>query len=105
MIIAPTPISGCCGYSRCMEIPPRQLRDRLPNLVVLAPEKKQRAAGVDHNVFNFSDEDRVVASVLRVLQMAFQVSQRAIQNRSTMPGAVEASTSPGLNALRICIVL
>lgn len=37
----------------------------VPDLAILSPEKQKRIAFADHHVFNFSNEDGVVARLLR----------------------------------------
>src|SRR5919198_60220 len=60
------------------------------DFAVLAAEKQQGLAFPNYDVLNFSDENRVISCILRGTQAAFQVRQRAMQDRRAMLGAIES---------------
>src|SRR5947199_7502841 len=57
-------------------------------------EVKQWLSAPHHNIFHFGNKDGVVTGILRGLQAALKIGERASQNRSAMRGASEAC--PGL---------
>ena len=65
------------------------------HLAILPAKEQQRIPFPQNHVLDFRNEDRVVPRLLRRLQPTFQVCQRAVQHRSSMPRAVKAR--PGLN--------
>jgi len=86
-------ISGsinCSKYDRCgkcLRLP--CLSDFRPNRTITRLEKQQRLAASHNDIFNFGDENRVIACVLGSLQTALQVSQPALQDWSSLLRAIE----------------
>jgi hypothetical protein len=79
-------LMGCRAF-------PRSARYFLADLAVLTPEKQQRISRADHYVLDLGDKDGVIASFLRRLQTAFEIRQRAVQDRSSLRSAIEARPS------------
>ncbi len=50
---------------------------------------KQRIASAHHYLFDFRDKNRMVARVLRAMQPALKIGERAVQHRRTVRGAIE----------------
>lgn len=65
----------------------------LSDFAVLAAEEQKRAAISHDDLFDLGDEDGVIAGILSSVQPAFQVGQRAMQNRRAVLGAFEARSS------------
>ena len=63
------------------------------DLSILAPEIEQRLALPHHHFLNFRNEDGVVTRILRGVQTTFQISQRVVQHRGAVGGAVETGAS------------
>lgn len=61
-----------------------------PDDVIRGLEVEKGSAFADHHVFDFRNEDRVIAGVLRTLQTTFEVSQRAVQDRSSVLRVIKA---------------
>ena len=95
-------------YRKKLQLPTHSLTFR-PDLPIFAPEVQQRVSMPYHDILDFRNKDRVVARVLRGMQAALQISQRAVQDWSTMLRAFEAGSSLSLRVLvgraRIGIVL
>ena len=76
---------------------------------VLPLKEEQRPSASDDDVFNFSDENRVVTGVLRALQAAFEIRQCSVQNWRAVRSAVKARTGfflgPRGIAVRLGVVL
>jgi 7,8-didemethyl-8-hydroxy-5-deazariboflavin synthase CofG subunit len=68
----------------------RQMLNALAKHAVLAAKIEQRLAVTHDDVLDFGDKDSVIARVLRSVQAAFKVSQRAVQNGRTVLGAFKA---------------
>ena len=79
-----------------------QLRSEL---VIITLEVEQRFALADHDIFDFSNKDCVVACILRVLQPAFQIRKRPIQHRGSVLSTLEPGFIPRVDAFRIRVML
>lgn len=76
--------------------------------MIVGTKKDQGLPIADHNIFYFSDEYRVISGIARVLQAAFKIGQRPVQNRGPMRRTIEARSgllSAGRLAVGIGIVL
>jgi hypothetical protein len=62
----------------------------LPYRSVLGLKIKQRIPLFHNDVLYFSDENGVIARVLAGMQSALQISERPVQHRRSMLGAVKA---------------
>src|SRR5208283_2136767 len=71
----------------------------LSYLAVLSPEEQQRIAVANHHVFDFRNEDGVIAGLLGGVQAAFQVGERAIEHRGPVPGTVKTCAGLGFSML------
>lgn len=63
---------------------------RRSDIAIAAAEIEQGVAVPHFNMFDLSNEDRMIASRLRRMQPAFQVSERSMQNRRAMRSAAKA---------------
>jgi hypothetical protein len=70
-----------------------------PHFPVLPAKEQQWLALLNQNVLHFRNEDRMIAGDLGRMKPAFQVRQRAVQNRGAVAGAVEACSGFGFGVL------
>src|SRR5579871_625604 len=73
-------------------------RDVVPHLAVFPAKKKKRITRIHDYVFDFRNEDRMVASVLGGVEAALEIRQRAVQDRRALGRAVETRSGFGLGA-------
>jgi len=77
--------NGCSGWRRRLHA--------LANFTVLAAEEEQRLSVANDDFLDLGDEDGVITGVLRRVQAAFQICQRALQNGRAVLGTLKASAS------------
>ena len=68
----------------------RQRLHALADFAVLAAKEEQRLSIANDDLLDLGDEDGVITGVLRGVQAALQICQRAVQNGRTVPGALKA---------------
>jgi hypothetical protein len=64
----------------------------LADFVVFAFEEEERAAGAHENLFDFGDENGVVAGVLGGVETALEVGEGSVKNGRAVASAVEDGT-------------
>jgi len=74
--------NGCAGW--------RQRLHALADFTVLAAKEEQRLSVANDDFLDLGDEDGVITGVLRRVQAAFQICQRALQNGRAVLGALKA---------------
>ena len=74
--------NGCAGW--------RQVLNAFADFTVLAAKEEQRLSVAHDDLLDLGDEDGVITGILRGVQAAFQICQRAVQNGRAMLGALKA---------------
>src|SRR5882672_1568461 len=78
------------------------VRHILADLPVFAAEKQQRLSLAHHHILDFRNKDGMVASLLRRLQAAFQISEGTAQYWGSLRGTFKAR-SGFLFGVLVCV--